>query len=211
VAQRRVLLAGDSLALGVGARSPRSAFAGQIAAEFPGAMVDRVARVGARAADLGRQFDAAAHARYDVVIVTIGGNDVIRLTPRARLRHQLGRGLARACAMANLVIATTSANVGGAPLFPWPLSALFDRRSRMLRAVMSEVCHAHGAVLVNFVFDRKDDPFRRESGRYYADDGVHPSDAAYALCYALLKRGAPLKQALGAPGNAGCASTAGEA
>src|SRR5688572_14853242 len=194
--QRRVLLAGDSLALGVGARSPRSPFAWQIATEFPGVALDNVASVGARAAELAAQLELAPHTRYDAVIITIGGNDVIRLTRRERLRFGLERGLAQARRMAELVIAATSANVGGAPLFPWPLCTLYDRRSRALRAIMAQACRAHGAVMVNYVFDKDEDPFGRETGRYYAADKVHPSDAAYTACYEMLKRGAPLERVL---------------
>jgi lysophospholipase L1-like esterase len=194
--ERRVLIAGDSLALGVGARSPQSPFAARIAAEFPAVGVDSVARVGARAADLAAQLERAPQSRYDAILITIGGNDVIRLTRWGRLSRGLNTGLALARRMADLVIAATSANVGGAPLFPWPLCALFDRRSRALRALMAQACRAHDAVMVNYIFDREEDPFGRDSARYYAADRVHPTDAAYAACYEMLKRGAPLERVL---------------
>jgi lysophospholipase L1-like esterase len=194
--ERRVLIAGDSLALGVGARSPHSPFGARIATEFPAVGVDSVAQVGARAAEVAAQLESAPRRRYDAVIITIGGNDIIRLTPRSRLSRALGNALARARRMADLVVAATSANVGGAPLFPWPLNALFDRRSRELRALMAQACRAHDVVMVNYIFDMEEDPFGRDAGRYYAADRVHPSDAAYAACYEMLKRGAPLERVL---------------
>lgn len=190
--RRHVLLAGDSLALGVGAHTASAAFAGRIAAEFDGVAIERIARVGARSANLKGQLAAAARRRYDAILITIGGNDIIRFTRRADFERALRGALRAARAMSRTVIVTTSANVGSAPLFPWPLSTLLGRRSLAFRDLMRGTCRSEGVTCVNYIFEGRN----VFGDAAFAADKVHPSDDAYGACYEMLKRGSPLSRAL---------------
>jgi lysophospholipase L1-like esterase len=56
-----------------------------------------------------------------------------------------------------------------------------DRRSRTLHAVVRETAARTGASHVNLYKDRGSDPFAQRPQEFHAADGLHPSDAGYAL------------------------------
>lgn len=195
-AVRRVLVVGDSTAVGIGAESPTETLVGRIVAQFPAVLVENHARMGARAADLARQFGLAEAQRYDAVLIAIGGNDILRGTSRKAFRTALDAALAHACALSGTVILVNCPNIGAAPLFPWPLSALLSWRSLRYRATYEAVCAGHPVEFVNFTYAPRDDPFRRARAVYFASDGLHPTGAAYALCFERLKSATRLPTAL---------------
>ena len=78
---RRVLIIGDSLAVGCGASRPEESIAGLIAQEFPDVTIVNRARNGARTAEATAQLRVDGDARYDAILISVGGNDVLRRTP----------------------------------------------------------------------------------------------------------------------------------
>jgi lysophospholipase L1-like esterase len=195
-AVHRLLVVGDSTAVGIGAASPAETLVGHLVARFPETQVENHARVGARAADVTGQFDRAEATRYDAVLIAVGGNDILRGTPLPAFRASLDEVLARACALSEVVILVNCPNIGSAPLFPWPLSAILSRRSLRYRATCETVCAGHPVDFVNFTYEPKLDPFRRARSVYFASDGLHPTGAAYALCFERLTSATRLLRAL---------------
>jgi lysophospholipase L1-like esterase len=55
------------------------------------------------------------------------------------------------------------------------------RRARTLHAIARQTAAAHGATYVGLFKERAADPFALEPDRLNAGDGLHPSDAGYAL------------------------------
>lgn len=196
LAQKRVLIAGDSVALGVGAGSSRETFAGRIARDFPAARVVNAASNGARVRDLTAQLQRESRQRWDVVLIVISGNDILRFTRLPAFRRALRSALRAALAMSRLVILATSANPANAPIFFWPLDRLLDRRSRAIRGIMAEESRAAGVELVMFNRDRDRDVFARRPRLAYARDRVHPSALSYSVCYGILKRRTSLARQL---------------
>jgi len=196
LAQKRILIAGDSVALGVGAGSARETFAGRIARDFPGAQVLGAASNGARARDLVAQLAPHAHRRWDVVLMVISGNDILRFTRLAAFRTALRSALRAALGMSRLVILATSANPANAPVFFWPLDRVLDRRSRAVRRIMAEESRAAGVELVMFNRERSRDVFARRPRFAYAGDRIHPSALSYSVCYGILKRRTSLARQL---------------
>ena len=194
---RRVLVVGDSTAVGIGATSPSETLVGHIVAQFPLTHVENHARMGARAHDMPTQLGLAEEARYDAVLIAVGGNDILRGTPRPAFQASLEQALARACALSEIVILVNCPNIGAAPLFPWPLTAILSRRSLRYRATFETVCAGHPVDFVNFTYEPKLDPFRRARSVYFASDGLHPTGAAYALCFERLKSATRLLSVLG--------------
>lgn len=193
---RRILIVGDSTAVGIGASSPSETLVGHIAAQFPSTGVENHARMGARAADMKPQLALAEQARYDAVLIAVGGNDILRGTPRPAFQASLEEALGRACALSEIVIVVNCPNIGAAPLFPWPLNAILSRRSLRYRATFETVCTGHPVEFVNFTYEPRLDPFRRARSVYFASDGLHPTGAAYALCFERLKSATRLLRAL---------------
>lgn len=190
----RLLVVGDSTAVGTGASSPLSSVAGLIGRDHPGLSVTNRARDGARLADIAEQLTGAE--RFDVVLVLGGGNDVIRLTRHDGLRDGLRRTLAAAGHMAPVVIYMPSGNVGNAPFFFSPVSWLMTRRSLDLHAIARTETAQSGAIYVNVFAERQADPFAQNPQRFHAADGLHPSDAGYVLWYEALNRQAKLGERL---------------
>jgi lysophospholipase L1-like esterase len=91
---------GDSIAVGVGELepgTPRAGFAAHVAHALDASMYVNVAANGARAAHVAReQLPNALMARPDVVLISVGGNDVLRgdFDPR-QVRDDLASTLIR--------------------------------------------------------------------------------------------------------------------
>lgn len=188
-----LLVAGDSTAVGTGAADAQETLAGLLAADFPSARIINVAEVGARVADLPRQL-AAYHGRCDALIMAIGGNDVLRFTPRDALAPQARVALEHARARADVVVLAGSPNVGLAPAFFWPVRNALARRTRAVRDILRAACREAGAHHVDF-FAEENDLFSRDPGRFFAADLLHPSSASYRYCYEVIRRSTPLASA----------------
>lgn len=187
----RLLVAGDSTAVGTGASEPGRSLAGLIGRDHPRLRIDNLARDGATLADLPAQLGAAPGVRYDLVLVQAGGNDVMRLRDLDAARGELDRVLALAHALAPQVILMPAGNVGNAPFFVPPLSWWMTARSRTLHRHAREAAARHGTVYVDLFRARADDPFVQRPG-LHAADGLHPSDAGYAVWRQALARQADL-------------------
>lgn len=195
----RLLIVGDSTAVGTGATSPETSVAGLIGRDHPSLRVVNRARDGARFADIARQLQgeaAVSDGRFDVVLVLGGGNDVIRLTGQERMASDVTQTLMAARGLAPVVLVLPSGNVGNAPFFFPPWSWLMTQRSRDLHAIARTAAAQTGATYVNVFAERKADPFAQQPKRFHAADGLHPSDAGYALWYAELNRQANLAERL---------------
>jgi lysophospholipase L1-like esterase len=205
--QRRVpgdgpalLVAGDSLSVGVGARAPEHSVAGRIAHACPGLAVVNVARSGARLGEVVEQLRRAPRRRWAAVLVVAGGNDAIGGTPERALRRAARRAVAAARRLAPRVVVATSANVGAVPIFPWPLTRLLEARSRCVRDALRDACAQPGVDFVDFFVPLDADPFGRDPDRWFGEDGVHPSSDCYELCFRTIERRTGLAAGLGSAG-----------
>lgn len=78
--------------------------------------------------------------------------------------------------------------MGLAPLVPWPLRRIYQKRTRKLRDVFKSAAEELGATYINMFYSRRDDPFTRDPARYFAPDYLHPSAEGYALWHAMISR-----------------------
>jgi lysophospholipase L1-like esterase len=191
----RLLIVGDSTAVGTGASAPQHSLAGLIARAHPRLQIDNRARDGATFADLPAQLAGDAH--YALVLVQAGGNDVIRLRNLDRVRQDIDRTLALAHARADQVLLMPAGNVGNAAFFFPPLSWWMTQRSRTLHDHLRAAAAHSGATYIDLFKERQDDPFVQCKG-LTAADGLHPSDAGYALWLEELRRQASLDSRLAA-------------
>jgi lysophospholipase L1-like esterase len=196
-ASHRLLIVGDSTGVGLGALNMEDSIAGRLAQDFPQASIENRAELGARIACVLGQL-SSVEATYDAVLIAAGGNDILHRTPYCDLRAALEAVITRAREVAPLVIVVNSGNVGGAPLFGWPLSVVLSRRSLQVRRIFALTCRRMRAQFVNLTFVPRRDPFGRQRELYFAEDGLHPSSAAYQYCYDVLKRRTRLTRLLAA-------------
>ncbi len=189
----RMLIVGDSTAVGTGASSPQTSLAGLIAREYPRLLIDNRGRDGALLAEVATQL--AIDEQFDVVLVLAGGNDVIRMRDRDAMRTDIEKIANAAAARAPLVVMMPSGNVGNAPFFFPPVSWLMASRSRALHGYVASSAARSGLVYVNLFRERSSDPFVADPS-LNASDGLHPSDAGYRNWWGELQQQAALARLL---------------
>lgn len=187
-APRQVVALGDSLVLGTGA-PPEQGFVFraylQLRAAHPGSTLKAFAVGGATIADVARvQVDELRGRRDQVVILCVGGNDVVRRTDPARFAASYRRMLdrTRAAEPAARVICCGVPDVGRSPLFAGAFALDASALSSALDAVVRSVATGAGADFVDlFAVTR-----RLHATSDLADDRFHPSARGYAALAAVL-------------------------
>lgn len=127
-ARVRLLIVGDSTAVGTGASSPQSSLAGLLAQTFPDLHIENRSRDGATFDAIEQQLGGDGH--FDMVLVQAGGNDVIRLRDLDAVRQDIARVTRCAFERADRVVLMPAGNVGNAPFFFPPVSWLMTSRAR---------------------------------------------------------------------------------
>lgn len=186
-ATMKVLFLGDSTAVGTGANTNTESVAGWLAKDFPQAHIDNFSRNGRKLKEQLFEYDFKSTVHYNLVIIQIGGNDILRFTPLVYIRRDLSELIDRAKSMGDHVVVLHSGNVGIAPLFIWPISDFLTQRTKAVRAIYQEIAHAKGAMYIDLYHERVDDPLNKNIDRYYSLDYLHPSGFGYQSWYARIR------------------------
>jgi lysophospholipase L1-like esterase len=194
-----VVVVGDSTAVGTGTTHPRFSVAGRIASAFRGVEVNNIATVGARARDVPTQLMSMGRARADVILIQVGGNDVMSFESPQTYADNLLAAVTAARARSGAVILMPAGNVGRAPFFLPPLSWLLSARARQFNFIAMRTAQATGAIFVSLFHEEGEDPFAEAPALFYAKDGLHPSEMGYALWFGELMRQARLARLVGQP------------
>lgn len=179
----RVLVVGDSTAVGVGATTPEDSLAGRIGKEFPEYTVEVHAQSGAKLASGEGFLGAASASHYACILIQLGANDIVGRTGVSDARVTLRALLSHAHTLSDHVYVLHSGNVGAAALFPFPLDRLYEKRTRVYRAMYLEEATVSGAHYIDLFNERAEDVFAHDPGRYLARDSFHPSSDGYAVWY----------------------------
>lgn len=171
----RLLILGDSSAAGVGVAHQDAALSGQMLVHLTShARVtwQLVARSGATTAQAQKMMQGVGC--FDVAVLALGVNDVLRQTGASRFAR------AQTALMDELrqrhgvqhIFASAVPPLGAFTVFPQPLRAHLGQRAVTLDRVLQQVCAALGAEHVPFQL--APDP------RWLARDGLHPGAPLYA-------------------------------
>lgn len=179
----RVLFIGDSSAVGTGASEPALSTAGRYGADHPNADIRNLAVNGSKTHELVPRFEALDGQRFDLVVVQIGGNDIVRFTKEAEQEASLRSVLELVSGVSDHVLVLHGGNVGTSKLFPAGTRWIFTRRTRDTREMYQRVLPEYGAHYVDIFYEPKDDPFARDAKKYYSPDNFHPSADGYGLWY----------------------------
>lgn len=186
-AEYAVLVLGDSTAVGTGAALPHDSVAGRLGAEFPNISIENHAENGAVVRDVLRQIEHAKRDTYDLILIHMGANDVIRFKSVVQTAVSTRDVLDVARKKSEHVVFLTAGNIGAAPLFFPPLSTFYTSRALALRALNREHTEIEGVVYVDLYADPQDDPFVQQADLYHAKDGLHPSSVGYAHWYTKIR------------------------
>lgn len=185
---------GDSTAAGVGATDADHALPTLVGAALHRPVeVISLAVSGARVADVVQdQVGGLAALDPDVVLVSVGGNDVVHLSSRANFRDRYA-ALVAAIPSGALLVVLGVPDMGAPPRYRQPLRGIAAFRGRQLGAIARSVADDNAAVFVD-IAGETGPVMRSDTGRYFAADRYHPSDDGYDL-WAVATMG-PLRAAL---------------
>jgi lysophospholipase L1-like esterase len=192
----RLLVLGDSTAVGTGAGRPVDSVAGRIGRAFPHLSIVNRGQDGAKTAAVIEQLEDASPRPLDAILIQVGGNDILWFTPLSRLRTQLQTLLRAAKARTDLVVMMSTGDVGRAPAFPWAIDWYYSWQTRRVRALIQTLVAREAVEFVDLYDPRPGNPFYQDPGEYYARDGLHPSAAGYGLWYDRLMAVSSLRQVL---------------
>jgi lysophospholipase L1-like esterase len=183
----RVLFAGESTGVGTGARVPEESVAGLLGRDLPDAEIKNISRNGSRMSELHSALSSLSEEKFDMIVLQIGGNDILNFTSPASVRTELRGVLSEATKRSAHVYLMTTGDVGNAPAFGPLLSRLYTARTNELVPMFKEESKKTGVVYVDLFEPRETDPFFLEPLKYHAADGVHPSSDGYAIWYGKLR------------------------
>jgi lysophospholipase L1-like esterase len=174
----RLLVTGDSAAAGVGAEHQDDALLGQLIRELgcDFELQYRLdARIGATTATTLEGLGRLTNMRYDVVVTSLGVNDVTSGTRRStwRRRQRALVDLLRESFGAKLIVLSGLPPMHGFPALPQPLRWYLGRRATQFDADLdNHVCDGPDTAYVNL-------RFTQDAG-LMAADGFHPGPGIYA-------------------------------
>ncbi|MFA1545271.1 SGNH/GDSL hydrolase family protein [Actinomadura chokoriensis] len=197
----RVVVIGESTAVGVGASRHAEALPGFLAEALRERLRRSVAwsvsgENGATARRItGGVVPPADGSAPDLVVVTVGINDLIRRRPLRRWAADMAElvGVLRSRYGQATVLVAGMPPVHRFPAIPQPLRYVLGVRARTMDRIMREAARAGGAVHAPM-----DEAMARDRG-LFASDGFHPSPAGYRAWAQDLARAAAVPR-LAAPG-----------
>lgn len=177
----RMVWLGDSTAAGLGASSARLAIPRRVAEGLDRPVeLTNLAVSGARVRDvIDDQVPHLSALLPDVVVISIGANDVTHLTSRTDFRRTYERTL-DAIPDDALVVLLGVPDMGAPTRLAQPLRAIAGLRGRQLDEVVRTLAGDHGAEYVD-IAGATGRTMRSDTDRYFAADRYHPSDDGYAL------------------------------
>ena len=198
----RVVIAGDSSAVGAGSSHPRLSVAGRLGMALARAEVVNVARSGATLTQVPRQLKGlTAVPTVSLVVVLCGGEDIVRGgSPRA-IRGAIDVIAARVRELGARLILVPPGAVGRAPIWLPPLSSFITwRAARIQRAIVDAAGHHADMDVIDLAPTGRTQRFLRGRARHYAPDRLHPSDVGYGAWFErIVQQSAWLQARVAAP------------
>lgn len=187
-AELKFLVIGDSSAVGVGAEPQTGSIAGRLATDFPTADVKNLAISGSKVKDAIAQLESLpTEARYDLIVIQIGGNDIVRMTANADLERDFPTVLKLAKQHSDHVVQLTSGNVGTSKLLPFGTRWWFSIKTKQVRKIFMGINAEQGTHYIDLYRRLAVDPYAKDPKKYYSPDFFHPSADGYGEWYSFVK------------------------
>ncbi|WP_337080515.1 SGNH/GDSL hydrolase family protein [Acinetobacter pittii] len=177
-----LLILGDSAAAGVGVETQKDALSGAIISELQDQYSIRW-KLHAKTGDTTKQvFQAVRHLEqqnYDVVVTSIGVNDVTKLTSASswiKQQKQLFQYI-QARFQPKLIIVSGVPPMQHFPALPNPLAWLFGKYAEQMNQVLDKWLESQN----QFKFIQYDIEHFQAMNLPMASDGFHPSKEIYAI------------------------------
>ena len=180
----KILILGDSTAVGTGATRVEDTLAGRLAHDFPHSQIVNLGANGCLTKDVLKQVAQVRNEMFSLIIVTVGGNDVWHFTRISKLRQHLTEilGATRSMSQGRTIFFVYN-NIGDAPIFPALIRWFLKRRCDLVHRVIREVTLTMQTPTIELFSKSEDNPFLKHPGELFAPDGIHPSSRGYELWY----------------------------
>ena len=178
---KTILVLGDSTAVGIGADRPEDSVAGRIAEYQNATYVENHAISGTAVEDLPKQIKEAKREFYDLILIQIGGNDILSFNDPKKVGPLLTEVL-KTLPKAGKVVLFSAGNVGGASIFPHPIRPIHTWLTLEYHKVFAKAVEGL-AIYVNLYEPPGKDLFLKDQDRYLSVDGLHPSSEGYRLWF----------------------------
>ncbi len=178
----RLLVLGDSTAVGVGADKPEDTLAARMARHIGATHVENYAISGARVRDLAKEVRQIQKEKYNYILIGIGANDIIRFGDAEETARHLAVILSGLPKRDHLIL-YMAGDVGGTQLFPRILNSHYTRRTMEFHDAFAKTVSEAGGTYVNLYIDPKEDPFTLHPEINLAADGLHPTSAGYGVWF----------------------------
>lgn len=184
----RILFIGDSTGYGTGASHERYSIVGRISADFPNAHIENCSETKLALSQARQILRAKASGKksekFDVVIIMLGGINLVYLTPLWLVRRTLrdAVALSKECGRETIIISPN--NPRHAPLYRFPLSYLYEIRAEQFAVLYREIAREKRIRHVS-LFQKRSESLCTRS--LFASDKTHPNDEGYGIWYNQMK------------------------
>ncbi len=183
-AKMKVLFAGDSTAVGIGATANTMSTSGWFSKDFPDAHVENHSRSGLRLGDLIVILNDLQGKKFDIAILQIGANDIIRFTPFKEIENNLQQVLRMTRQIAKKLIILHSGDIGEVRIFLWPLNWIYTQRTLKMREIYRAASNNTDISYVDiYSLNKKIKNIQHK----YAMDNFHLNDQGYKMWYTYIK------------------------
>ena len=183
-AKMKVLFAGDSTAVGIGATDNAMSTSGWFSKDFPDAHVENHSRSGLRLGGLIVILNDLQGKKFDIAILQIGANDIIRFTPFKKIENNLQQVLRLTRQIAKKIILLHSGDIGEVRIFLWPLNWIYTQRTLKMREIYRAASRNADISYVDiYAFNKKIKNIQQK----YAKDNFHLNDQGYNMWYTYIK------------------------
>ncbi len=189
-ASSTILVLGDSTAFGTGVHDSRVTTAGRLGAFYPEASLTNKAKNGLRLEGLSDILSTIPETEhYSLILVQIGGNDIIRFTSKKDVESRAGEAFKRLSRLGDAVIVLHAGDVGNARVFPVYLRPIYTRKSYQMREIYKRLISPYTNIkYVDLLAAPSDNLFRDDPKTYYAEDMLHLSEFGNEVWFNEIKK-----------------------
>ncbi len=181
---RKILILGDSTAVGTGANRTQDTLAGRLAYDFPESQIINLGVNGSLISNVLKQLEQVKGMKFDMIVISTGGNDIINFTSFRKVWRDLQKIFQITKVMCeHRVFMMLYLNLGNAPLFPRFMQLLLMRRGKRLYEEIRKIGTKERVPIIEIFTTEHENDFINNPRLYFARDGVHPSSEGYRIWY----------------------------
>lgn len=182
--KKRILIVGDSTAVGTGATESEDSIAGRLGRDFQNSEIINLGVDGSRTRDVIKQLEKVVDQKFNMIIISTGGNDVWHFSNIKKLGRNLEKILDLAKTMSDhKVILLSYNNIGSAPIFSFLIRSLLKRRGEKVLRKFQNIAEQKRVPCIELFVQEERNPFLKNPKLLFAADGIHPSSEGYKVWY----------------------------